>query len=461
MRNLQTQQKTLGLFLGGGQLAFAVVAPGKRTPRVLAKGSAPFELAPGQDAPDVMAARLREILTQHRVRTRHCVLALPLSLIVSSRFQTNGIQAADIPEMAALDLERLCGAPVPADRLVAFPADTGGQALALAVEPGVAAHLTEACRQAGLKLACFVPAGSNPLPSKAPGTAVDVLPLRREVDALVWRDGQVAALRQLALVDGSSQQLDDCVRTAVRNLHVTLVGLPEAGSPTVDVRVLGTGECAKALAEQIRRRDDWQLLTGDDQEAAQPALLAAVLAGQLRGLDGSALCLPPPARERRSAWWHKPSSRPLVAAALVAVLGILAFVGAFTVRRLEVRRLEAELAELAPRKLEGERLRDGLRLTAPWYRQTPERLAVLRAITEAFPDRGTVWGTDLTIEGDGKAALSGCARDHGSWTQALDALRTRTRELSVVRFRQGAKAGEPMTFSVVFSLPGPGSRGGA
>lgn len=451
---------TLGLFLGGGQLAFAVVRRGDVAPYVVSQGSVPFALDPGRDEPEVIAAKLREILGQQRISVRYCVLALPLCWIVSSRFAAAGVAAESLGESAALELERLCGASVLPDQVVCLPDEADGQVLALTVEPGVARCLAEACRRAGLKLQCFLPAVAGQPWPPTPGTTVDILPLPEQVDALVRYQGKPLVLRQLALHrDSSVQRLDECLAIAMRNLQVTLSGLASTEFGAVKVRVQGSGQLAERLVEQVRGRDGWEGVFGEVAQGT-PVVQAAIMAGQHGGLGENGLCVAPPVRERRSQWWATQAGRPLVMGGLAALLAILAFGGAFLARQMEINRLETALAQLADTRQEAETVRKELRLTAPWFRQTPERLAVLLTVAEAFPERGTVWVNDLAMEADGSVSLTGCARDQGSLLQMTEVLGKRTRNLSIVRTRQGTKAGEPTTFSVTFTALPTSYQGG-
>ena len=450
MRNSSKSKTVLGLFLGGGRLAFAV-ADG---PRAVAKqGSEPFALVPGQDDPEVIATKLREILSRQRIRARHCALALPLGWIASARFAAEGIAPEALPGVACLELERLCGTPVPAAGMALFPGEGAEQALALAVLPNVAASLAEACRRAGLTLDCFVPAAGAMPVSASPGVLVDVLPLPDEVDALVRCDGRPVALRQLALHrEGTGQRHDECLNATLRSLQVTLSALPGTDGKPVLVRILGTGQCAEEIGRTLADRGWWQVRPAD--ASARPAAeeAAAMAACADWGAAGT-LALAPPQRARQRHWWSESTSRPFVSVGAAVVVAFLAFVLAFALRRLEVGRLEAKLAALAPQRQEAEALRTELRATAPWYGQVPEQLEVLRVVAESFPEEGTAWVTELVMGVDGKVALAGCARDQDSWLAVSGELQKRTRDLRVVRTRQGTKAGEPTTFSVTFSLP--------
>jgi hypothetical protein len=440
-------------------LTFAVARHGDAVPVVTRHGSEAFALAPGQDDPEVIAAKLREILARQRIKVRHCVLALPLAWVVSSRFAAKEIKVDALPDVAALELERLCGAPVPAKQTVCFPPDDAGQALAATVEPGVARHLAEAFRRAGLTLSCFMPAVAAGRAAGEAGIVVDILPLPDGVDAALRCDGAPVALRQLALYrDNSVQRMAECLATTMRSLQVTLSALQTGGDRPVTIHVLGSGHCVDELSRGLRERTDWSLQDVLDS-ARPPAEQAAAMAACADWQEPGMLALPAPPRERRSHWWSAQSARPLVLAVGIGVLAILAFVAAFVVRRLEVHKLEARLADLSAQQQEAEDLRDELRLTAPWYSRAPEQLSVLLTVTESFPDRGTVWVTELSVENDGKATLSGCARDQSSWLQVFEQLQKRTEGLRVLRTRQGTKPGEPMTFSITFSMPVAGGKG--
>jgi hypothetical protein len=84
----------------------------------------------------------------------------------------------------------------------------------------------------------------------------------------------------------------------------------------------------------------------------------------------------------------------------------------------------------------------------PWYDTTFRDLRILRAVTESFPDNGSVTAKSVEIRGPATVAISGTAADNASLLRTLDLLR-KAREVKALKVEQ-IHGKTPLQFTVNF-----------
>ncbi|MGQ9592820.1 MAG: PilN domain-containing protein, partial [Planctomycetota bacterium] len=162
-------------------------------------------------------------------------------------------------------------------------------------------------------------------------------------------------------------------------------------------------------------------------------------------------CAPP--KERRI------TRRTLVIAACAAAIA-----GAVAYSLVDTERREASLAELKDRLLrmgpdveEAESfVKNNKRLILGWYDARPRPLELLKRVTTAFPERGTVWATSLTLSESGKGTLSGKAADQKSVLAVLDRLKgdAAFTEVMLSDMREASGGAGGVSFALTFSSRG-------
>ncbi|MCK5805674.1 MAG: hypothetical protein KAI66_22770 [Lentisphaeria bacterium] len=164
-------------------------------------------------------------------------------------------------------------------------------------------------------------------------------------------------------------------------------------------------------------------------------------------------------------WSNEPTrsvgQRSRVVIAVVAVLLALLVLGAGLLVKQAFRlgRLQDEQARLAPTVRHVENLRQTIRDLRPWFDTRPRTLDVLRAITEAFPDRGSVWVTQLSVVDGHEVKLMGLAANTDAWLTMQEQLRQSSRiaQLRVSQARSTNGNGE-LVFALSFSLTDKGGQ---
>jgi hypothetical protein len=304
-----------------------------------------------------------------------------------------------------------------------------------------------------------------------------LVPGENSVGLQVISGGGVAVLRTLEgaleMEGGEKRVQADLV---ARETRITLGQLPPDLRDAVRrLRVLGRNDVADELAEQLRPRvEPFGLRVEQVRDyapnefgvhlaagtALSPALSLA--ARHLTGRGTGFEFLPP----KVSAWKQlttRYSSGKLVWAGAAAGAVVLAGVVAFLVQQALLWHWQSKWAGMAPRVTQLNKMQDQIRKYRPWFDESFRSLSVLRQLTEAFPQEGTVSAkTVLILEGveDRRPVTTitctGTARDTQSFNRMHNQL-GRARQVKDLHVGQtkGGAGGAPLEFSLNFKWTKP------
>jgi hypothetical protein len=408
------------------------------------------------DAPDVVGSELATCMTDRGFHETRWLLAVPPSWFAGTRVACPAGAVSDITEYAWLQAEQ---------QLSVLPEKS-----VLAVSPDVDAagvhHLTLFVMRADrfARIADTLHAADRKLIGALPAVLFEREGGGDRVRALfcafashnvlqITAGRHVVLLRDLPVDTESAPEEHFCaLRTAVR---IALASLPD----TLGSRIDSVG-----LVADARRRDTvlagWQQTVSGEGGAESVALAPAMSAedGLASMAEGLAAMVEAPDRQlvfQRQVSRAAGSARRtvLVRAAAAAGIFLVALVawGVFGVLRM--RALQREADALKPQRDVVAAMRDRVRLLAPWYDRTPVSLEILRAVTEAFPERGTVWTTGLTISEGTTVSLVGKATDSTAWLSMQEALRQcpNIHDLRVSQTRSERGERGDMTFLLTFT----------
>ncbi|MFA6546073.1 MAG: hypothetical protein WCS99_16765, partial [Limisphaerales bacterium] len=281
----------------------------------------------------------------------------------------------------------------------------------------------------------------------------------------VTAQGGVAALR---LLEGAFEQEGPERRVQsdylARELRITLGQLPEDVRSTVrNLKVFGQGELAEELHEQIRPRAEALGLRAQPVREFAPLELgvalppgtavSAALSLAVRHLTGKPVLFEflPPRVSRWKQFTEQHASKKLVYAA--AVLGVVAlvFAGMFGWQQWQLARLNSQWSGMKVRVAQIEDMQGRIRKYRPWFDESFRALSILKKITEAFPEDGTVAAKSVEIRDRSGVTCSGTARSNQAWLKMLDQLRASKQITDVkVEHIKGGQNGQPMEFTFNF-----------
>ncbi|MGA4579483.1 hypothetical protein [Limisphaera sp. VF-2] len=437
-----TPRRLLGLSLEAGQLEGAVVERVHDRLEIRQTVQASLALDPLTAEPELVGRELRQHLEAAGVRTRICVVDLPLEHVLTMGMPLPEVPPEDQDSFLLLEAERTL--PLPLEELQVATTrgslPSGGVfGMVLAVSREYVARWEATLQAAQLRPLSLSP-GLCALAALEPGDAPGVIalwPAGERLHVQVSVGNALVALRTIEgafVQEGAARQFAQ--EDVMRELRITIGQLPtEIQEQLQKVRVWGRSEAAQEVAEALveplagmgLRVEQTRSLPEELWGCRIPAGLApsvvVALAGRaLAGRAPLAEFLPP----RVSVWQQLRSryaSRRLATAGLVAgcVNGLVA--GAFLVQQIQLwywehqwRRIQQPVAEL-------EWVQARIREYRPWFDDSFRSLTVLKRLTEAFPEDGTVSARTVELRDNGRVLCTGTARDQAALLRTLDRLR--------------------------------------
>lgn len=467
LRKNQPPHVLLGLALDGSRLTGAIVRRVNGGAEVQQNFSAVLALDPLNHEPELVGQEIRNHLDAAEIRERRCVVCLPLHWALTLTTPLPALPETDLADLLQLEAER--GFAYPPDQLIIatsrFTAADGERHATLVAIPRdhlirlekvlAAARLTAVSFSLGLP--AIQPAGGE----KSPGILAFTVG-ENGVAMQLTTGGGVAVLRALEGAfdtEGGERRLQTAM--IARELRITLGQLsPGLRAGLHRLRVFGQSDHARQLAAELAPRVEslglqLESVTHFTAEhaplplAANPPISPAVAlaARQLAGQSTSFEFLPP----KISAWQQftsRYSSKKLLYAGLAAGFVLLVVAGLFTWQQWHLSQLRDRWSGMSAKVTEIENLQTQIKRFRPWFDDSYGTLSILRRVTEAFPEDGSVSAKSIEIRDLSVVTCSGTARDNTALLKTLDRLRA-TREIGEVKVDQ-IRGKSPLQFTFNF-----------
>lgn len=458
----------------------------RRTPEGLQK-LAGFEAELSQDIdsgePETLGKELRSQLDSAGIRERQCVVAVPVSSLWVTQTEIPEMADADAQSLLQLEAEKGFHSDV-SDLQVASSGCVRGDGTRW-----VTLAALSQCRLASLErllgAARLKPLGicadlcelepPVPVPGTAaaagtPGSSAGVISLKLGVDpgpvALqAAAGGGVVALRSF---EGFAEDASGAAAlqpdSVAREIRITLAQLPDPWSGSLkEVRIHGPLTQAETLAGALSARlavagfRVHPVSVSVDGLPAQPVpRVSAVIAARVLASRPATLeFLPPrPSVLEQFLTRHAQGPRRTVWTVAGAVASVVAL--AFLVQQVQLSLLESRWSGLSGKVRELERIQQDLRQYRPWTPEAARGLAILEALSSAFPENGSVTAKVVEIRESGEVACSGTATDSPSFL-AMTARLSALPGVSKVHHDQ-SRGASPMQFNLTFVWNGGTAR---
>ncbi|HWW02219.1 MAG TPA: hypothetical protein VNZ64_21135 [Candidatus Acidoferrum sp.] len=432
----------LGLALDGSRLDGLVLRRTNGALQMAQPFSVSLSLDPLTNDPELVGREIRNQLDAAGVRERNCVVGLPLKWALTTHVELPDLPEADVASFLQIEAER--GFPCDVTTLHVATSlcrtPSGKQhALLVGVPKNHLALLDKVLRAAKLKPVSFSLSIAALQPAGA-GSAAGVLALalgESHVGLQITSGGGVASLRALegALeLEGGRRVLH--ADLVAREARITLGQLPaELREAVRGIRVFGPRDLAQRLADEVELRLEPMGLKAEPvtryattefgvhlpaDAAVGPAFSLA--AGRLAGHPATFELLPP-----RVTPWQQMAARyssgklrtTLTAAGAVAlVVG-----GVFFFQQCQLWSVEAQWRKMAPAVTQLEAINKQINQYRPWYDETVKGLTLLRCLTQAFPEDGSVTAKTVEIRDLNIVTCTGTARNYQVLLQTVQRLR--------------------------------------
>jgi hypothetical protein len=464
----------LGLALDGSKLDGVVLKHANGSLAVLQKFSVMLALDPLTAAPELVGREIRNQLDAAGVRERNCVVGVPLKWILTAQTELPPLAEADAKSLLQMEAERGFHSDVATLQISdsRSPLADGKKNVLLAGIPNThLAALEKILAAAKLKPVSFAPAISAlQFPGDKKSGGVLALAIgERNVSLQISAGGGVVALRSLeGAVEDEAGRRTLHTDVVARETRITLGQLPDALRDAVkSIRIFGPRELAQPLADELELRFEplglqvefISAYAPDEFSATLPAgvpLSAAFsLAARFLMEQKPAFEFLPPKPTFIEQFASKYSSGRLRTTGAVAA-GIAAVIlGLFLFQQIELWHYRSQWSRIAVKVGELQAIQDNIRQYRPWYDGTFPNLAILRQLTLAFPEDGSVTAKNIEVQNGNTVTCSGTASDYAS----LLAMQSRLRAadgVNDVKLEQ-IRGKAPMQFVFAFTFNNRGA----
>jgi hypothetical protein len=420
----------LGLTLDGSRLDGVVLRRANGSLQLLQSFSATLTLDPLTAAPELVAREIRNHLEAAGVRERNCIVGVPLKWALTGQTELPQMAEADAASLLQLEAEKSFPCDVTTLRLTdsACALAGGKQYVTLAgVSHSQIETLEQVLTAAKLRPVSFT-LGLSALQPPGAENSNGVLALavgESHVGLQITVGGGVAALRALeGAVENEGARRSLNAGLVARETRVTLGQLPAELRATVKrIRIFGPRDVVHALADEMELRFQPTGLRVEVVSAYAPgefgvqlppeASLSAAFSLAARWLMAQPVAfeflLPKPTMLEQFA--AKYSSGKLKTISAVAA-GLLAIVGGlFMFQQVELVLLRSQWHHMEVKVTELQGLQQQIQQYHPWFDDSFPGLNVMRQLTQAFPEDGTVTAKTIEIREGNLVTCSGNARD--------------------------------------------------
>jgi hypothetical protein len=445
--NLQKRKKLttlLGLALDGSRLEGVVLRRTNGSLQKLQGFSATLALDPLTAAPELVGREIRNHLEAAGVRERDCVLGLPLKWLLTTQTELPaGLPEADAASLLQLEAEKGFHADVATLQISDSRSRLAEDKKFVLLAGMPTAHLgtmEQVLAAAKLKPAGFA-LGINALqpPAESREGVLTLVLGETAIGLQVVAGGGVVALRSL---DGALEQEGGRpvlqAGIVARETRITLGQIPAELRGTVKrICIFGPRELAQPLADELELKFEPMGFAVEVVDAYAPNAFGVTLpvnspVSAAFSLAAHALVerkpvfeFLPPKQSVLEQLAKKYGSGKYGTAGAVAA-GVAAMViGIFLFQQIQLWSLRSEWARIRPKVTQLQALQDKIRQFRPWYDDEFKKLSVLRQLTLAFPEDGSVTAKNIEIRGD-NVTCSGTARDYASLLAMQAKLRAAT-----------------------------------
>jgi Tfp pilus assembly protein PilN len=423
----------LGLTLDGSRLDGVVLRRTNGSLQLLQSFSATLTLDPLTAAPELVAREIRNQLDAAGVRERNCIVGVPLKWALTAQTELPQMADADAASLLQMEAEKNFHSDVTTLRLAdSSCALAGGKqhATLVAISSSQLTTLEQVLAAAKLKtvsLSLGLPALQPPGAENSDGVLALVLG-ESHVGLQITAGGGIAALRALEGAvenEGSRRSLNAGI--VAREARVTLGQLPAELRETVKrIRIFGPRELAQPLADEMEARFAPMGLRVDVVSAYAPgefgaqlpveASLSAAFSLAARRLmeqpEPFEFLLPKPTLLQQFSTKYASGKLKTISAIGAGVLVI--FLGLFLYQEIQLMLLRSQWDKMSAKVTQLQGLQAQIRQFRPWFDDTFTGLGIIRQVTLAFPEDGSVTAKTIEIHDGNVVTCSGTTRDYAS-----------------------------------------------
>ncbi len=465
----------LGLSLDGSRLDGVVLKRNGEALQLLQHFSVSLTLDPLTAEPELVGREIRNLLDSAGVRERNCIFGVPLKWVMTAHTELPPLPEADAASLLQLEAERGFHADAATLQIANSRSPLAGdkKSVLLAGIPATQiASLEKILAAAKLKPASFalgLPA-LQPAANERSNGVLALLIGASNVGLQVTGGGGVVALRTLegAVEDEAGRRTLHADMVA-RETRITLGQLPaEMRDAVKRIRVFGPRDLARDLAGELEARFkpagiQVEVVAGyapDEFGAVLPpevSLSAAfsLAAGYLMEQKPAFEFLPPKPGIIEQLVTRYSSGRLQTAGAIGAGVVVL-ILALFLFQQVQLWFYNSKWSHMKAKVTELEAVQGEIQRYQSWYGGTFDNLGVLRQLSLAFPENGSVTARTIEIHDRNTVTCSGTALNYASLL-AMQASLEKATGISEVKLAQ-VRGKAPMQFTFAFKFNAGGAQ---
>jgi hypothetical protein len=447
----QRLSSLLGLVLDGSRLDGLTLRRSGEALQIQQTFTVSLSLDPLTNDPELVGREIRNHLDAVGVRERNCIVGLPLKWALTNHIEVPEMADADVASFLQIEAERNFPCDVQTLHIVTSRAQIPPGKLHATLIGIPKNHLTlleQALRAAKLKpISLTLALATLQPPSARASDGVMALTIgESNVGLQVTAGGGVVALRALeGALETEGRQRVLRADLIAREARITLGQLPADLRDTVRrIRVFGPRELAQQLVDEMELRLEatdlkvecvTRYAAGEfglplpPEAPVSPAFSLA--AGRLAGRPTLFEFLLPKvtALQQLAARYSSGRLRMVISAAAAVVLVVG---GLYFYQQYQLWRLGAQWAKLQPSVKQLEGVQELIRQYRPWYDEAVRGtnivrglsgLVILKSLTEAFPEDGSVTAKTVEIRDLNLVTCTGVARNYEALLKTVERLR--------------------------------------
>jgi len=415
--------------------------------------------------PDLVGAEIRKLLDDAGIREKRCLLSLPLSWVyIIHQEIPDGLPETDVDNYIQLQVEKKLPFS-PEDVVlssVCFEVPSSGRRATIACVPIQHVQTLEKIMKAAhLHLSSMtLGIASLPVPGDV-GFRIMFLAHEDGIDMVIGRNENAFYIRSFpGAVSAEKEEFFIDADMIVRELRITLGRLPEDIRPEVKFySVLGDGCPVDIISEELAPPFSHLGLEAEKKHFVRhsidlnnlPAPHACASAiDHIWGRSNVFEFLPPAISRFEKIAGHISSKSVFwFAGAGAAIIFIVAVV--FMIQAYVLRHYEKEWAAMEPAVKEVTMLQDKLRKFRPWHDTEIRSLTILKEMTKAFPEEGSVWVKSVEIRNMALLQVSGEAKNERIWLEMLGKMRANP-AITNLKVSQVKEGDGVLQFTMSFSM---------
>lgn len=469
--NSKTRRKKLasllGLALDGSRLTGVVLRRQNGSLQQLQTFAATLTLDPLTAAPELVGREIRNHLDAAGVRERHCVAGVPLKWVLTAQTELPELPEADAASLLQMEMERGFPCDVETLRLGSSLCKlAGGKKLVTmaGIPAGQLASLEQVLVAAKLRPVSFtlgLAALQPPDGTKSDGTLALFIG-ETHVSLQITSGGGIAALRCLeGAIESQSGHPVLNAGLVSRETRITLGQLPEEVRKAVkQVRIFGPRDLARQLEDEMHLRFEpagmeVEVVAGYAADEFGVELPPGVSLSMAFSLAARPLVQQypvfeflPPKPTLIQQLVVKYSSGRLQTAGLAAAVVVLIGLGLFGFQEVQLHLLRSQWEKMSGQVKDLEGQQALIAQYRPWFDPSYRDLSILRELSLAFPENGSVTAKTVDIHDGNVVSCSGTA---ANYRDLLDTQRRLSEDENVNQLKvQEIRGKSPMQFTFEF-----------